>query len=56
MATAQSLLDGKGAEEISARHGKALFDRKDIERAMEFQAVLKERFSRDLTTLRVTLG
>jgi len=53
--TARSLLDGRGADEISARHGKALFDRKDIERAMEFQNTLKQRFSRDLVTLQVSL-
>jgi hypothetical protein len=54
--TAGGLLDGQGAEEISARHGKVLFDRKDIERAMEFQATLKRRFSRDLETLQVSLS
>jgi hypothetical protein len=36
--------------------GKTLFDRKDVERAMEFQAALKQRFSRDLETLQVTLA
>jgi hypothetical protein len=55
LATAQGLLDGQDHEEISARHGRALFDRKDIERAMEFQATLKERFSRDLKMLQVAL-
>jgi hypothetical protein len=56
LATAQSLLDKEGASDISARHGKVLFDRKDIERAMEFQATLKQRFSRDLDTLQVTMS
>jgi hypothetical protein len=48
---ANSLLDERGIEEIAARHGKALFDRPDIERAMEFQATLKQRFAKDLATL-----
>jgi hypothetical protein len=56
LVTAQSLLDKQGASEISARHGKVLFDGKDIERAMEFQATLKQRFSRDLETLQVSLS
>jgi len=48
---ARSLLDEKGADEIAARHGKALFDRTDIERAIEFQVTLKRRFAKDLATL-----
>jgi hypothetical protein len=48
-------LDAGGVEEIAARHGKALFDRTDIERAMNFQAALKERFAKDLATLQVKL-
>jgi len=36
-----------------SRHGKALFDRTDIERARQFQATLKERFAKDLMTLKV---
>lgn len=55
LAAANALLEREGTDEIAARHGKALFDRKDIERATEFQAVLKQRFSRDLETLQVTL-
>jgi len=52
---ASTLLEETGAEEISARHGKTLFDRVDIKRAVEFQAMLKHRFAGDLTTLQVTL-
>ena len=48
---ARSLLDEKGADEIAARHGRALFDRTDIDRAMEFQATLQRRFAKDLATL-----
>ena len=53
---ARSLLDTKRVEEIAARHGKALFDRVDIDRAMEFQATLKRRFAKDLSTLQVDIG
>jgi hypothetical protein len=53
---ALSLLDAGGVDEIAARHGKALFDRTDIERAMNFQAALKERFAKDLATLQVKLA
>jgi hypothetical protein len=55
LAAAIALLESEGTDEIAARHGKALFDRNDIERAAEFQATLKQRFARDLETLQVTL-
>jgi hypothetical protein len=48
---ARSLLSQKGVEGINARHGKALFDRIDIDRAFEFQETLKQRFAKDLVTL-----
>jgi hypothetical protein len=54
--TAESILDKHGAEEMSSRHGRALFDRNDIERAKEFQSLLKSRFAKDLQTLQVTLA
>lgn len=54
--TALSILDTERVDEVSARHGKALFDRTDIERAKTFQAVLKERFAKDLATLQVKLS
>jgi hypothetical protein len=54
--SALTILDSERVDEVTARHGKALFDRADIERAMKFQAVLKERFTRDLATLQVKLG
>ena len=53
---ALSLLDAGGVDEISARHGKALYDRSDIERTKNFHAMLKERFAKDLTILKVKLG
>lgn len=54
--TALGILDAEGVNEVTARHGKALFDRTDIERAKEFQAMLKERFAKDLATLDVKFG
>ena len=51
--TALGILDTEGINEVTARHGKALFDRTDIEQAKKFQAVLKERFAKDLATLHV---
>jgi hypothetical protein len=33
------------------QRGKILFDRKDIERCLDFQAVLKERFQKELALL-----
>jgi hypothetical protein len=53
---ARELLDAGGFDEIAARHGKALFDRADIDRATEFQATLKHRFANDLATLQVNFG
>jgi hypothetical protein len=53
---ALSLLHVAGVDEVAVRHRKALFDRTDIERAMNFQAALKERFARDLATLQVKLA
>lgn len=44
-------LERRGVEEIVKHRGKVLFDRKDIERCLEFQAILKERFARDLKLL-----
>ena len=54
--TAMNLLDAGGVDEVAARHGKALFDRSDIERAKNFHAMLKERFAKDLAILQVKLN
>lgn len=53
---ALGLLDAGGVDEVAARRGTALFDRTVIERAMNFQAMLKQRFTRDLATLQVKLN
>jgi hypothetical protein len=36
---------------IIEQRGKVLFDQKDIERCLEFQRLLKERFRKDLGLL-----
>lgn len=48
---ALEVLKRRGVEEIVEQRGKVLFDRKDIERCLEFQKVLKTRFERDLRLL-----
>jgi hypothetical protein len=53
---ARALLDTLHVNAIAERHGKALFDRVDISRAEEFQATLKRRFAKDLTTLQVNVS
>jgi hypothetical protein len=53
---ALDLLNAGGVDEAAARHGKALFDRRDIERANNFHVMLKERFTKDLSTLQVKLS
>jgi len=44
-------LEQRGVDEMIEQRGKVLFDRKDIERCLEFQAVLKQRFAKDLKLL-----
>ena len=48
---ALEVLDERGVEEIVEQRGRVLFDRKDIERCLEFQRILKHRFERDLKML-----
>jgi hypothetical protein len=50
---AQSILDRQNVDEIAARHGRVLFDRTDLDRALEFQMTIKRRFAKDLATLQV---
>jgi len=52
--TLQAALDvlaHKGVEEVIEQRGKILYERNDIERCLEFQRILKERFARDLLLL-----
>lgn len=53
---AAALLDERGMEEVAERHGKVLYDRTDIKRAQEFHATLKQRFAKDLATLRAEVA
>ncbi len=48
---ALKVLDDRDVSEIVEQRGKILFDRKDVERCLEFQDVLKQRFARDLRLL-----
>lgn len=45
------ILNQRGVEEIIEQRGKVLFDRHDIERCLEFQMALKQRFGRELRML-----
>jgi hypothetical protein len=53
---ARAMLEKGGSDAVAAGHGRILFDRRAVERASEFQAMLKSRFARDLATLDVVLG
>jgi len=54
--SANSLLQQRSVDAISAQHGRKLFDREDISRAIEFHEVLKGRFQKELETLQVVLN
>jgi len=49
--TALKALDERGVSEFIEQRGKILFERNDIERCIEFQRALTERFKRDLELL-----
>lgn len=53
--SAQTLLEQRSVDAISAQHGRKLFDRVDIGRALEFQQSLKAKFKNDLRALGVNL-
>ena len=48
---ALQFLNDHDVEEIADTRGKVLFDRNDVERCIEFQKTLKDRFNRELTIL-----
>ena len=48
---ALDVLKERGTEAVVEQRGRILFERKDIERCLEFQAALKQRFARDLRLL-----
>ncbi len=53
---AVAILDSKKLDEITGKGGKVLFDRKDLERAAQFNRSLTERFAKDLSILQVDLS
>lgn len=48
---ALKVLEQRGVDEIVEQRGKILFERQDIDRCLEFQAALKQRFAKDLKLL-----
>jgi hypothetical protein len=48
---ARDMLDQRELDEVGDRAGRLLFDRTDIERGLEFQAAMTERFSKELQVL-----
>ena len=48
---ASDFLAATGVDEVSELRAKILFQRQDIERALEFQSHLKKQFARDLRLL-----
>ncbi len=56
LSSALKALNERGVNELIEQRGKVLFERKDIERCLEFQRVLTERFKRDLTLLAPGFG
>lgn len=51
LATAQEVVEKKGIGNVVSQRGQTLFDAQDIQRAAEFQAVLKQRFRNELKTM-----
>jgi hypothetical protein len=51
LAAARDFLEASGINEVAEHRGKILSQREDIDRASQFQAVLKQRFARDLRLL-----
>lgn len=55
LTAARSELDRRAVDEMVDKYGKVLFDRNDLKRSVEFNAVLKGRFGQDLKLLGVEL-
>jgi hypothetical protein len=53
--SAQSMLSKKGRDEVASRYGQVLSNRADVQRAAEFQAMLKSRFAKELSTLQAVV-
>jgi hypothetical protein len=48
---ALALLEARELDEVGDKQGRLLFDRTDIERGLEFQEAMKQRFSKELLVL-----
>ncbi len=48
---ALEVMDRRRVDEVVSQRGKVLFDRNDIERAIQFERTLRQRFARDLGVL-----
>jgi len=53
---AERLLVARDIETVSDERGRELFDQHDIQRCLEFQRTMKERFAKELQRLGVTEG
>lgn len=51
LGAALELLESRDAARVGRSGGKSLYEREDIERALDFQEALKERFAKDLRLL-----
>lgn len=51
LCAALEVLDQRGIDEVAHQRGKLLFERHDIEQALEFQNTLKQRFKAELELL-----
>jgi hypothetical protein len=49
--SARALLESRHLEEVGDKQGRLLFERQDVDRALDFQAAMKERFSKELHVL-----
>lgn len=48
---ALTAIEERGLSDVLRQRGQALFERRDIELALEFQKVLKDRFAKDLSIM-----
>ena len=53
---ARSKLNQSAGDEVASSHGRILFSGDDIHQAIEFQAILKARFAKDLATLQANIS
>src|SRR5262249_6996106 len=53
---ARAMLDQNTRDEVASRHGLILFSRADLQHAADFQATLKSRFAKELSTLQAVIS